>query len=177
VQRAPEHRINDRIRAPKIRLIGSDGSQVGIVARDQALDQAREEGLDLVEVASAADPPVCKIMDYGKFKYQESIRAKEARKKQAHLTVKEIKFRPKIGIHDYMTKKGHVERFLSEGHKVKVTVMFRGREMHHTELGMALLERLAGDLDGLATVEVASKLDGRNMTMMFAPTKRKQATG
>jgi translation initiation factor IF-3 len=116
-------------------------------------------------------------MDYGKFKYQESIRAKEARKKSAHLAVKEIKFRPKIGIHDYMTKKGHVERFLNEGHKVKVTVMFRGREMHHTELGMNLLQRLAGDLDGLATVEVASKLDGRNMTMMFAPTKRKPAAG
>lgn len=128
-------------------------------------------------MASQADPPVCKIMDYGKFKYQESIRAKEARKKQAHLTVKEIKFRPKIGIHDYETKKGHVVRFLNDGHKVKVTVMFRGREMHHTELGVQLLDRLASELADLATVEVASKLDGRNMTMMFAPVRRKQPAG
>lgn len=158
-------------------MIGSDGSQVGIVDRDQALERAREEDLDLVEVASQADPPVCKIMDYGKFKYQESIRAKEARKKQAHLTVKEIKFRPKIGIHDYETKKGHVVRFLNDGHKVKVTVMFRGREMHHTELGVQLLDRLASELADLATVEVASKLDGRNMTMMFAPVRRKQPAG
>lgn len=156
-----------------MRLIAADGSQVGIVTRDQALQQARADDLDLVEVAAQADPPVCKILDYGKFKYQESIRAKEARKKQAHLQVKEIKFRPKIGVHDYETKKGHVVRFLNEGHKVKVTVMFRGREMHHTELGTHILDRLASDLDGLATVEVGSKLDGRNMTMMFASTRRK----
>src|SRR5688572_11044436 len=112
-------------------------------------------------------------MDYGKFKYQESIRAKEARKKQGHQTVKEIRFRPKIGIHDYETKKGRVVGFLEDGHRVKVTVMFRGREMHHTELGARLLERLGEELQGVGSVEVASKLDGRNMSMMFAPVKKK----
>ena len=156
-----------------MRLIEADGSQIGVVDRDDALARARDQGLDLVEVAPQADPPVCKILDYGKFKYQESIRAKEARKKQSHQSVKEIKFRPKIGPHDYDTKKGHVERFLKDGHKVKVTVMFRAREMRHTEFGEQLLNRLAVDLDGLGTVEVMSKLDGRNMTMMFAPTKKK----
>jgi translation initiation factor IF-3 len=143
------------------------------VTREQALQQAQGDGLDLVEVAPLADPPVCKIMDYGKFKYQESIRAKEARKKQGHQTVKEMRFRPKIGIHDYETKKSRVVEFLEDGHRVKVTVMFRGREMHHTELGQRLLERLSTDLDGIGTVEVASKLDGRNMTIMFAPAKKK----
>ena len=136
---------------------------------------AREAELDLVEVAPNADPPVCKVMDYGKFKYQESIRAKEARKKQGHQTVKEMRFRPKIGVHDYETKKGRVVEFLEDGHRVKVTVMFRGREMHHTELGGKLLERLSSDLDGIGTVEVSSKLDGRNMTIMFAPAKKKAA--
>ncbi|MGH2758265.1 MAG: translation initiation factor IF-3 [Actinomycetota bacterium] len=165
--------MNDRIRATKVRLIGADGSQVGIVERDQALAMAQDAGLDLVEVAPNADPPVCKVMDYGKFKYQESIRAKEARKKQGHQTVKEMRFRPKIGVHDYETKKGRVVEFLEDGHRVKVTVMFRGREMHHTELGERLLARLSSDLDGIGTVEVSSKLDGRNMTIMFAPTKKK----
>lgn len=170
---APENRINERIRAPKVRLIGADGSQVGIVTREQALGKAQEAGLDLVEVAPNADPPVCKVMDYGKFKYQESIRAKEARKKQGHQSVKEIRFRPKIGIHDYETKKKRVVGFLEEGHRVKVTVMFRGREMSHTELGQRLLEKLATELDGVGTIEVASKLDGRNMTMMFSPARRR----
>jgi translation initiation factor IF-3 len=156
-----------------VRLIGADGSQVGIVTRDQALEMAREADLDLVEVAPNADPPVCKVMDYGKFKYQESIRAKEARKKQGHQTVKEMRFRPKIGVHDYETKKGRVVEFLEDGHRVKVTVMFRGREMHHTELGVRLLERLSSDLDGIGNVEVSSKLDGRNMTIMFAPAKKR----
>jgi translation initiation factor IF-3 len=146
---------------------------VGIVTREQALMRAQQAGLDLVEVAPNADPPVCKVMDYGKFKYQESIRAKEARKKQGHQTVKEIRFRPKIGVHDYETKKARAVGFLESGHRVKVTVMFRGREMAHTELGRKLLDRLAADLDGSATVEMASKLDGRNMTMMFAPVKKK----
>jgi translation initiation factor IF-3 len=156
-----------------VRLIGADGGQVGIVTRDQALEMAREADLDLVEVAPNADPPVCKVMDYGKFKYQESIRAKEARKKQGHQTVKEMRFRPKIGVHDYETKKGRVVEFLEDGHRVKVTVMFRGREMHHTELGVRLLERLSSDLDGIGNVEVSSKLDGRNMTIMFAPAKKR----
>jgi translation initiation factor IF-3 len=143
------------------------------VTTQEALSQAQDLGLDLVEVAPQAEPPVCKIMDYGKFKYQESIRAKEARRKQGHQTVKEMRFRPKIGIHDYETKKGRVREFLEDGHRVKVTVMFRGREMHHTELGAKLLERLSSDLDGIGSVEVASKLDGRNMTIMFAPAKKK----
>ena len=134
---------------------------------------AQEAELDLVEVAPLADPPVCKIMDYGKFKYQESIRAKEARKKQGHQTVKEMRFRPKIGTHDYDFKKNRVVEFLSDGHRVKVTVMFRGREMHHTELGEKILHRLSADLDGIGTVEVASKLDGRNMTIMYAPVKKR----
>ena len=154
-------------------MIGSDGSQVGIVDRDAALARARDEGLDLVEVAPQADPPVCKILDYGKFKYQESIRAKEARKKSSHQSVKEIKFRPRIGPHDYETKKAHVVRFLNDGHKVKVTVMFRAREMRHTEFGEELLNKLAADLNEVGNVEVMSKLDGRNMTMMFAPVKKK----
>lgn len=161
------------MRAPKVRLIGADGSQVGIVTREQALGQAQQADLDLVEVAPNADPPVCKIMDYGKFKYQESIRAKEARKKQGHQQVKEIRFGPKIGTHDYETKKTHVADFLEGGHRVKVSVRFKGREMHHTELGVALLRRLAEDLHEVGTVEVEGKLDGRIMSMMFSPTKRK----
>lgn len=134
---------------------------------------AQEADLDLVEIAPNADPPVCKVMDYGKFKYQESIRAKEARKKQGHQTVKEIRFGPKIGIHDYVTKRNRVTEFLEDGHRVKVSVRFKGREMHHTELGVALLRRLGEDLDGLGTVEVAGKLDGRIMSMMFSPVKKK----
>jgi translation initiation factor IF-3 len=156
-----------------VRLIGADGAQVGIVAIQEALAQAQAAGLDLVEVAPQADPPVCKIMDYGKFKYQESIRAKEARRKQGHQTVKEMRFRPKIGTHDYETKRNRVIEFLEDGHKVKVTVMFRGREMYHTELGQRLLDRLAADLEGIGSIEVASKLDGRNMTIMFSPAKKK----
>ena len=158
-------------------MIGSDGSQVGVVETAQALAQAREEGLDLVEVAPQADPPVCKILDYGKFKYQESIRAREARRKQASITVKEIKFRPKIGVHDYQTKKGHIERFLSSGNRVKVTVWFRGREMAHTELGERILRRLTEELSEIATVETFPKLDGRNMTMMLAPVRGRKESG
>jgi translation initiation factor IF-3 len=146
---------------------------VGIVTKEQALALAEEADLDLVEVAPSADPPVCKIMDYGKFKYQESIRAKEARKKQGHQSVKEIRFGPKIGIHDYETKKSRVVEFLEDGHRVKVSVRFKGREMHHTELGVGLLRRLAEELEGIGTTEVASKLDGRIMSMMFAPVKKK----
>jgi len=168
-----ENRINERVRAPKVRLIGADGSQVGIVTREQALGQAQEAALDLVEVAPNADPPVCKIMDYGKFKYQESIRAKEARKKQGHQQVKEIRFGPKIGTHDYLTKKNRVVEFLEEGHRVKVAVRFKGREMHHTELGVQLLKRLSADLHEVGSVEVESKLDGRIMSMMFSPVKKK----
>ncbi|HKX25364.1 MAG TPA: translation initiation factor IF-3 [Actinomycetota bacterium] len=156
-------------------MVGADGAQVGIVSAQDALEQARAADLDLVEVAPQANPPVCRIMDYGKYKYERAMRQKEARKKQARIEVKEIKFRPKIDRHDYETKKGHVVRFLSAGNRVKVTIMFRGREMAHTELGQRILDRLVEDLDGLATVEQPSKLDGRNMVMVLAPTKR-QAT-
>jgi translation initiation factor IF-3 len=142
------------------------------VSAQDALEQARAADLDLVEVAPQANPPVCRIMDYGKYKYERAMRQKEARKKQARIEVKEIKFRPKIDRHDYETKKGHVVRFLSAGNRVKVTIMFRGREMAHTELGQRILDRLVEDLDGLATVEQPSKLDGRNMVMVLAPTKR-----
>jgi len=133
---------------------------------------ARGLDLDLVEVAPMANPPVCRIMDYGKFKYQESVKAKEARRKQSNVVVKEMKFRPKIDIHDYTTKRKKMEEFLDHGQRVKVTVMFRGREMAHTELGQRILERLTKDLAPIAVVETYAKLDGRNMTMMFAPVKK-----
>src|SRR5919197_4385536 len=141
-----EPRVNDRIRSPQVRLVGSDGTQVGVVSVQDALRRAQELDLDLVEVAPLANPPVCRIMDYGKFKYERDVRQKEARKRQARVEVKEMKMRPKIDPHDYGTKKGHVVRFLSAGARVKVTIMFRGREMAHTELGRKLLDRLADDL-------------------------------
>jgi translation initiation factor IF-3 len=164
--------VNDRIRAPEVRLVGADGQQIGIVSVDDALQRARDLDLDLVEVAPLAQPPVCRIMDYGKYKYERDVRQKEARKKQARVEVKEIKMRPKIDPHDYGTKKGHVERFLKAGARVKVTIMFRGREMAHTELGRRLLDRLTEDLQELATVDGYPKLDGRNMVMVLAPIKR-----
>jgi translation initiation factor IF-3 len=164
--------VNDRIRAPQVRLVGPDGSQIGIVSVQEALRRAQALDLDLVEVAPTANPPVCRIMDYGKFKYERDIRQKEARKHQARVEVKEMKMRPKIDPHDYGTKKGHIERFLKTGARVKVTIMFRGREMAHTELGRKLLDRLTGDLQELATVESYPKLDGRNMVMLLAPVKR-----
>ena len=167
--------MNDRIRSPQVRLVGSDGTQVGIVSVDDALRRAQELDLDLVEVAPQANPPVCRIMDYGKFKYERDVRQKEARKRQARVEVKEMKMRPKIDSHDYGTKKGHIERFLNQGARVKVTIMFRGREMAHTELGKRLLDRLTEDLRELATVEAYPKLDGRNMVMVFAPLKRPAA--
>jgi len=136
-----------------------------------ALAMAQEQDLDLVEVAAQADPPVCRIMDYGKYKYEQAVRQREARKKQSHVVVKEMKMRPKIDRHDYETKKGHVVRFLRQGAKVKVTIMFRGREMIHPEIGQQLLDRLAQEVDEIAKVENAPKLDGRNMTMVLAPVK------
>ena len=153
-------------------MVGADGAQIGIVPTDDALRRARELDLDLVEVAPQASPPVCRIMDYGKFKYERDVRQKEARKKQTRIEVKEIKFRPKIDPHDYATKKGHVERFLKAGARVKVTIMFRGREMTHTDLGHRILDRLVADLEGLAVVEAAPKQDGRNMIMVVAPAKK-----
>jgi translation initiation factor IF-3 len=142
------------------------------VPTQDALRRARDLDLDLVEVAPQAQPPVCRIMDYGKYKYERDIRQKEARKKQARIEVKEIKFRPKIDPHDYATKKGHVERFLRAGARVKVTIMFRGREMAHTDLGRKILDRLVNDLKDIAQVDSFPKLDGRNMVMVIAPTRR-----
>ena len=158
-----------------MRLVGADGSQMGIVSIEEALRRARELDLDLVEVAPQAQPPVCRMMDYSKFKYERDVRQKEARKRQQRVEVKEMKMRPKIDPHDYSTKKGHIERFLKTGARVKVTIMFRGREMAHTELGRRLLDRLTEDLREIATVEIIPKLDGRNMTMVLAPLRRPPA--
>jgi translation initiation factor IF-3 len=164
-------RINDAIRVPKIRLIDDDGSQLGIKSTDEAREYAYGKNLDLVEVAAQADPPVAKIMDYGKYRYEQEQKAKQARKHQSQIHVKEIKLRPKIGIHDYNTKKGHVERFLNQRAKVKVTIMFRGRETTHPERGRDLLLRLADDVKEIGTIESQPLLDGRNMVMVLGPTK------
>jgi translation initiation factor IF-3 len=155
-----------------VRLIGVDGSQLGIFETPDAQRIADDQNLDLVEVAPNGDPPVCRIMDYGKFKYEEDIKAKKARKHQATVQIKEIKFRPKIDTHDYETKKKHVVRFLEAGAKVKVTIMFRGREMVHAERGLAILERLAEDVRELAIIENQPKLEGRNMHMLIQPIKK-----
>ncbi len=168
-----EPRINDRIRVNEVRLVGPNGEQVGIVAIGDALRLAQEADLDLVEVAANARPPVCKLMDYGKFKYESAMKAREARKNQAHTIIKEMKLRPKIDPHDYETKKGHVVRFLKQGDKVKITIMFRGREQSRPELGFRLLQRLAGDVEALGFVESAPKQDGRNMIMVLGPHKKK----
>ena len=171
-----EPRINDRIRVPEVRLVGPSGEQVGIVSITDALRLAQESDLDLVEVAPTARPPVCKLMDFGKFKYESALKARESRKNQAQTVIKEIKIRPKIDPHDYGTKKGHVERFLRQGDKVKVTIMFRGREQSRPELGYKLLQRLAGDVEELGFVESAPKQDGRNMIMVIGPHRKKADT-
>ncbi|MFF7989420.1 translation initiation factor IF-3 [Kitasatospora xanthocidica] len=168
-----EPRINDRIRVPEVRLVGPSGEQVGIVPLAKALELAQEYDLDLVEVAATARPPVCKLMDYGKFKYESAMKAREARKNQAHTVIKEMKLRPKIDPHDYDTKKGHVVRFLKQGDKVKITIMFRGREQSRPELGFRLLQRLADDVQDLGFVESSPKQDGRNMIMVLGPHKKK----
>jgi translation initiation factor IF-3 len=155
-----------------VRLIGVDGSQLGIFTTADAQRIADDQNLDLVEMAPNSDPPVCRIMDFGKYKYEQDMKAKKARKHQTKVEIKEIKFRPKIDTHDYETKKKHVVRFLTAGAKVKVTIMFRGREMVHAERGLAILERLAEDLTELAIVESQPKLEGRNMFMLMAPTKK-----
>lgn len=167
-------RVNERIRAREVRLVGPEGEQLGIRPVPEALAFARSKGLDLVEVAAQANPPVCKVMDWGKHLYEESQRQKESRKKQAQVIVKEMKFRPKIDVHDYETKKKHVVRFLEDGAKVKITIMFRGREMTHTELGKKILDQLADDLEEIATVEAQPKLDGRNMIMVLNPLVKKE---
>ena len=164
-----ETRVNERIRVPEVRLIGPGGEQVGIVRIEDALRVAADADLDLVEVAPDAKPPVCKIMDYGKFKYETAQKARESRKNQQQTVVKEQKLRPKIDPHDYETKKGHVVRFLQAGSKVKVTIMFRGREQSRPELGYRLLQRLGADVADYGFVETSAKQDGRNMTMVLAP--------
>lgn len=166
-----ETRINDRIRVPEVRLVGPNGEQVGIVRIEDALRLAQEADLDLVEVAPQARPPVCKLMDYGKFKYESAQKARESRRNQQQTVIKEQKLRPKIDPHDYETKKGHVTRFLNQGHKVKVTIMFRGREQSRPELGFRLLQRLADDVSELGFIEANPKQDGRNMIMVLAPHK------
>jgi translation initiation factor IF-3 len=173
-RRPPERdptRINDRIRVPEVRLIGEDGKQIGVIKTEEALRYAQERDLDLVEVAPDARPPVCRVLDYSKYKYEQAQKQKAARKHQQQITIREIKFRPKIAQKDYDTKKGHVTRFLRNKDKVKITIMFRGREVTHPERGTALLERLADELSEIGVVEQAPAQDGRNMTMMLAPSK------
>ena len=173
-RRPPERdptRINERIRVPEVRLIGEDGEQIGLMKIDDALRYAAERDLDLVEVAPEAKPPVCRVLDYSKYKYEQAQKLKAARKHQQQITIREIKFRPKIAQHDYDTKKGHVERFLRHKDKVKVTIMFRGREVTHPERGVAILDRLAEELAEFAVVEQRPLQDGRNMTMMLGPSK------
>ena len=173
-RRPPERdttRINERIRVPKVRLIGAEGEQLGIVETSEALRQAQDADLDLVEVAPNSKPPVTRLLDYSKYKYEQEQKQKAARKHQQQVNVREIKLRPKIANHDYETKKGHVERFLRQQNKVKITIMFRGREQAHPERGRALLERLFEDLDGLAVIESQPLQEGRNMSMMLGPSK------
>ena len=158
---------------PEVRLVGPNGEQVGIVPLEKALQLAQDSDLDLVEVAAQARPPVAKLMDYGKFKYETALKAREARKKGTNTVIKEMKLRPKIDPHDYETKKGHVARFLNQGDKVKITIMFRGREQHRPELGLRLLSRLAGEVEELGFVESSPKQDGRNMIMVLGPHRKK----
>jgi translation initiation factor IF-3 len=173
-RRPPERdltRTNERIRVPEVRLVGEDGKQIGVIKTSEALAYAQERDLDLVEVAPDARPPVCRVLDYSKYKYEQAQKQKAARKHQQQITIREIKFRPKIAQNDYNTKKGHVKRFLMGRDRVKVTIMFRGREVTHPERGTALLDRLAGELADVAVVEQTPLQDGRNMTMMLAPSK------
>jgi translation initiation factor IF-3 len=173
-RRPPERdqtRINERIRVPEVRLVDENGEQVGVMKTPDALEYAQERDHDLVEVASEGHPPVCRVLDYSKYKYELEQKAKAARKHQQQVNVREIKLRPKIAQHDYETKTGHIERFLRQGDKVKVTIMFRGRENSHPERGRALLKRVADDLGELATVEQDPLQEGRNMHMLVAPTR------
>ena len=173
-RRPPERdstRINDRIRVPEVRLIDETGNQIGVMRTTDALRYAQERDLDLVEVAPEARPPVCRVLDYSKYKYEQAQKLKQARKHQQQITIREIKFRPKIAENDYKTKKGHVERFLRHKDKVKVTIMFRGREVTHPERGVMILDRLAEELAEVGVVEQRPIQDGRNMTMMLGPSK------
>jgi translation initiation factor IF-3 len=176
-RRPPERdqtRINERIRVPEVRLIGDDGQQVGVVKTDEALKYAQERDLDLVEVAPEARPPVVRVLDYSKYKYEQEQKAKAARRHQKQITIREMKMRPKIAVADYETKKGHVRRFLGNQDKVKITIMFRGRETTHPERGEQLLMRLAEDVADLGAIEQRPNLDGRNMTMVLGPVKAKE---
>ncbi|UCF21608.1 MAG: translation initiation factor IF-3 [Gemmatimonadota bacterium] len=166
-----EPRVNDQIRISPVRLVDVDGEQVGIVSIDEARAAAAERGLDLVEVAPTARPPVVRVMDYGKYKYEQARKARESRKKQHQVKVKEIKLRPKIEEHDFNFKAGHARRFLGEGNKVKLTMRFRGREMTHSELGAEVLEEFAASLADVGQVEEKARLEGRNMTMVLAPRR------
>jgi translation initiation factor IF-3 len=170
-----EPRVNEQIRAREVRLVGPEGEQVGIVPLERALQLAADVDLDLVEVAPMARPPVCKLMDFGKFKYESALKAREARRNQQQTVIKEMKLRPKIDPHDYETKKGHVVRFLKAGDKVKVTIMFRGREQSRPELGFRLLRRLSEEISDLGFVEASPKQDGRNMIMVLAPHRATKA--
>jgi translation initiation factor IF-3 len=173
-RRPPERdltRINDRIRVPEVRLVGEDGKQIGVVKTSEALAYAQQRDLDLVEVAPEARPPVCRVLDYSKYKYEQAQKQKAARRHQQQITIREIKFRPKIAQNDYDTKKGHITRFLLGKDKVKITIMFRGREVTHPERGTALLDKLAGELSEIGVVEQSPIQDGRNMTMLLAPSK------
>ena len=173
-RRPPERdttRINERIRVPEVRLIDEKGEQVGVIKIQDALDYAREKDLDLVEISAEARPPVCRVLDYSKYKYEQEQRRKAARKHQQQVTVREMKLRPKIATHDYETKKGHILRFLKHGQKVKVTIMFRGREMAHPERGEALLRKVADEIAEFGTVEQQPNQEGRNMTMVVAPVR------
>ncbi len=173
-RRPPERdttRVNERIRVPQVRLIGAEGEQLGIVDIAEALKRAQDADLDLVEVAPGSKPPVTRLLDYSKYKYEQEQKQKAARKHQQQVNIREIKLRPKIAAHDYETKKGHVERFLRHQDKVKITIMFRGREQAHPERGRALLQKLFEDLDGLATIESEPLQEGRNMSMLLAPGK------
>jgi translation initiation factor IF-3 len=173
-RRLPERdltRTNERIRVPEVRVIDDEGNQVGMMKTPDALKFAQERDLDLVEVAPESKPPVCRVLDYSKYKYEQAQKVKQARKHQQQITIREIKFRPKIAQHDYDTKKHHVERFLRHKDKVKITIMFRGREVTHPERGVAILDRLAEELAELGVVEQRPTQDGRNMTMMLAPSK------
>lgn len=164
--------MNDRIRVPEVRVVGPEGEQLGIMPIAQALTSATDLDYDLVEIAPTADPPVCKIMDYGKFRYEQDVKAKEARRKQQQVNVKGMRFQLKISQHDYETKRNHMKRFLGQGSKVKVSLRFKGREMQHAELGTKLLAQLSEDLKEVGAVEMSPKVDGRSMVMVLAPIKQ-----
>ena len=173
-RRPPERdptRTNERIRVPEVRLINEKGEQVGVIPTEEAFNYAQERELDLVEVSPDSKPPVCRVLDYSKYKYEQEQKAKAARKHQQQVNVREIKLRPKIAQHDYETKRGHVERFLRDGDKVKITIMFRGRETSHPERGRMLLDRLVEDLGEITSVESEPLQEGRNMTMLLGPTR------